>query len=624
MRADFVHSILGNPTMPRYHGSGEDDTTSEQLKAAGQIAAVLIAKGHEGSQAIGIGHTLASLDIPQLRSIQTVKGQKQYGLVIEACVKNGIEIDAAAKSKAAAKLQSFFRSKHKQQNQKINSVVNIRALRFIPRTFMIMNGQYVDPRDQWSAASRGLSIADVAEINEFAHQGKLLTGEANSVLTIDQPDCQDSVKTQQLVIPVEDQLSNRALVKLWMTHFGQKVIIKAPEQNASVQLETLHVLALHVYRDHAGEEYWHKLLAGPAKTLLQTIRDDSMSTTQVFSRRWTLDNRPCDPKTADAFSMLITVDESQISKWLSKCGLTHPAIFVQIKRNDEGSDMTKSYRVIWLGKQMTDAISQTSSLDNHDGVIFKPPNSFGARIHVDHYETGRKALKGADEPVPTLLNIKCKYTVANLPPNVKAKDLEIWAEQMKWKCRVLRRFANGSFLLGSADPIPSVHVSMNGHAILVSPFEDMKKPASNIIAGKLQSQPRENKQELDEDPWHGQTLGRTPRSQGNHQQAWAAYKPTTSRAEQSHANANSEKRIATMEQEMQTMKEQIANNHMENQRQVHQLDSKITNIQQSLNQSLRDALQEQSTNLISTFETLMKSNSSTPKGRERSRSGGKH
>eukprot|EP00438_Fugacium_kawagutii_P007030 Skav230646 [mRNA] locus=scaffold2103:70451:71920:- [translate_table: standard] len=489
---------------------------------------------------------------------------------------------------------------------------------------MIMNGQYVDPQDQWSAASRGLSIADVGEINDFAHQGKLLTGEANSVLTIDQPDCADQVKTQQLIIPVEDQMSNRALVKLWLTHFGQKIIIKAPEQNASIKLETSHVLALHAHREHTGEEYWRKLLSGPAKALLQTIRDDSMITTQVFSRRWTLDNRPSEPKIANAFSMLITVDESQVSQWLCKSGLTHPAIFVQIKRNDEGKDLTQQYRVIWLGKQLTDAISQTSSLDNHDGVIFKPPNSFGARIHVDHYEAGWKALKGADEPVPQLLNIKFKYTIANLPPNVKAKDLETWAEQMKWNCRVLRRFANGSFLLGAAEQIPSVHVSMNGHAVLVSTFEDQRKPASNIIAGKLQTQPKESRQELAEDPWHGQTLGKTPRSQGNGQHAWAAYKPTTTRAEQTNANANSDKRIAAMEQEMQSMKEQIASNHTENQRQVHQLDTRITNIQQSLNQSLRDALQEQSNNLIATFETLMKSSTAPSKERERSRSGGKH
>eukprot|EP00438_Fugacium_kawagutii_P021207 Skav201604 [mRNA] locus=scaffold152:871969:881890:+ [translate_table: standard] len=626
-RERFVEKVVSQPTMPKFHGKGEDDVPRSHLRMAGQIAAILISRGHRDSEATKAGHELASRDIKSLRAINSMKEQKAYGLILESCIKHSVPLEGASKNQAILKLQSFFRSKHSTKASKASQPVDIKQVRFLPRSFMIMNAHYVDPQPTWSAATRGIAVAELAEINEMAHQGKILTSDANSVLTTERPDCTDQVTTEQVIVPVQDQSMNKALIRLWVTHFGQKKVIRAPEQNGSISLEKAHTLALHVHRELVDEEFWSQMVLGPVKTILNVIKGEGMKTSQVYSRRWTLNGKQCEPKLSTAFSVLVKVDESQVDDWLEKSGMTQPVIFVQIKKQEDGSDLTDSYRIIWLGKQLTDAISTTSSLDAHAGVIFKPPSSFGARVHVDHHDEAWKSVKGSSEPIPKLIPIKHKYLISNLPPNMTAGDLENWAKQLSWVCRVLRRFNNNNYLIGSPNPIPTWHMSLNGHSVLVAEFQDQKKPVNNIIAGKLQhieKMPTEAV-ELDEDPWKGQSLGRTPRAMQNAKQAWAAYKPTTV-TDASTVPAATEKRINTLEKEMQAMKEQIGNQHVEHQKQFNQLDSKVSDLQQSLHRSLRDALSEQSSSLIATFESLMAKGAAGAgkDARERSRSGGKH
>lgn len=217
---------------------------------------------------------------------------------------------------------------------------------------------------------------------------------------------------------VQDALSNRALIRIWKTHFGQKPVIKAPVQDGSIDIEKCHTLALHVHREITREQFWSRLIAAPAKVTLGVFKDDKMSASQVFSRRWTLDGKQCEPRMADAFSVLVSVDEPQLEAWLAK--------------SEDGSDLSSKYRILWLGKQMTDAISTKSSLENHSGLILKPPNSFGARIHVDHLDEAWAKVKGPSEPVPKMLDVAFKYQVSNLPPNVRAKDLEEWSKLVHW------------------------------------------------------------------------------------------------------------------------------------------------------------------------------------------------
>lgn len=356
-----------------------------------------------------------------------------------------------------------------------------------------------------------------------------------------------------------------------------------------------------------------------------------MQTSRVYSRRWTIENRPTDPTLATAFSVLVTIDEPQLTTWLRKSGMTQPPVFVQIKKQDDQTDASDQYRIIWLGKQMVDAITKTNSLEHHAGMILKPPMSYGARVHVDHFEESWKAIKGDDEPIPKSVEVKFKYMISNLPANIKSQEVESWTKQIPWNCRVLRKFNNGSFLIGSAGAVPNLHLSLNGCTVLVTDFVESKKEPGNIVAGKLQTSNNAATRGAPEgeDPWMGQSIGKPNQPASTVTNAWAHYKPSANAREAQAASSNQEQRIQTIESEMKQLRDQVKNHHTENQAKIQQLDSRIGGIQDSLQQSLRDALQEQSTSLIATFEALIRSPSNgskegkEPKTRERSRSGGR-
>lgn len=631
MRRQFIANVLQIPSMPKYHGMGKEESHHQKLRLSGQISSVLIARGHPGPEALQVGQELSKQEGLQLRDLTNHKEQKAYGLIIEACERFGIAIQCSKQSQAIRKLQTFFRAKHHQQKMATQKQYDIKQLTFVPKSWMIQNGQFVDPQLNFSASSRGLSLAYIDEISDLAKKGKLLTQESNSVLTMEKPQCVDDVKTEQVIASVEDASSNRALMKFWMTHFGLRPVIRAPLKSGNVDIEGTHTLALHVHREFVGEPFWAKMIESPAKVVLAAMRDDTMEAARVFSRRWTLKSRPADPALADAFSVLVIVENSQLDKWLSKSGMTQPPIFTQIKKQEDGSDASAKYRIIWLGRQLTDALSQTSSLKHHAGMILKPPMSFGARIHVDHFDEGWKALKGND-PVPVTLEVKYKYQLSNLPDNIKAQDIENWSKQMGWECRVLRRFNNGSFLVGASTSIPSLHLSLNGCSILVSDFIEAKKTSGCVIAGKLQaSAPKmyDTVQDLTEDPWHGQSLSMPHQPKPtmiSNPGAWSRYQPTNGSNATSASQSGNESRFVAIETEVQQLKEQLKSNHAESQSRIHQLDTRMGTIQHDLQQSLREALKEQSASLISTFEALIK----TPQApteqrepRERSRSKGR-
>lgn len=248
---------------------------------------------------------------------------------------------------------------------------------------------------------------------------------------------------------------------------------------------------------------------------------------------------------------------------------------------------------------------------------------------MDHFESSWQAMKGEEEPVPKQVETNFKYQVANLPPNARAGDIETWSKQVGWQCRALRRFNNGSFLVGSPNQIPNLHMNFNGHAVLISDFLEAKKQDGPIVAGKLQmhaTKPQSNEDPLQSDPWKGQNqkLGQPHQAKSSMNNPWGNYNPGVTSHDKGQANANTEKRFAAIEIEMQQLKEQIHNNHAGNQQKISQLDTEMGGIQQSLQRSLRDALQEQSSNLIAAFEALLRSpKHGNAETRERSRSGGR-
>eukprot|EP00438_Fugacium_kawagutii_P011887 Skav219168 [mRNA] locus=scaffold648:314526:317786:+ [translate_table: standard] len=621
----FASHVLTNPSLPQFYGAGSEEGVShQQLKIAGAIAAVLIAKGHRDQEATTIGHKIASLNIQETRQILAMKEPKAYPTILKWCVDYHIQIESISKEQAIRRLQTFFRTrKQSEKSSKANSI-DLCKLDFGSKAFMIQNGEFVTPSLNWAPTSRGLAIGNKEEIKKFAQQGKLLSTEANSALSLEYIDAVAPVTCTATTVSVSDGTGNQALLKVYLTHFGAKPVVKTPMTNGTVSLPRTRTISINVFKCHVDEGFWTALMKSPAKTILGTLQDASpLPVAQIWSRRWNLGNKTTEPGLATSFSMLASVDEPDYKKWLQRSGLTATPVYINGKRDPGSTDHATEFRVLWIGKSNHEAAAYTGTIDDHAGLVFKPPGSYGIRIPNASFEAAWKKVKGEKEDMPSALTPTHKFILGALPTNMTGPSLEKWGSDISLNLRVLRKMGDGRFLVGTTANPPGINLSVNGVEILVQKFEDHKKPMANVVAGRLNA-PVDDPRDIG-DPWFGQKLGGTsgPSKAASSAAPWQSYKSQTSSHQQSvtmEQNNASEQRFHEIESDLKALKDQIAANQSDTSTKMKQMDNRISSISSSMQQSLRDALAEQSKSLISTFENLMKGSPRSQRKEDRSRS----
>lgn len=154
----------------------------------------------------------------------------------------------------------------------------------------------------------------------------------------------------------------------------------------------------------------------PAKTLMKTMYPDQTvkSVAQLWSRRWTSDPKIVDPSVANAFSVLVAIPKDEAETWLKMSGMSAPPIFASVKmQRDQSNGPASSYRVIWLGKSMPEVASHLSQVEDHMGLVFKPPTSYGIRVHHDAFEPAWGKLRTGDK-IPAQAKVLKKYATSSL------------------------------------------------------------------------------------------------------------------------------------------------------------------------------------------------------------------
>lgn len=483
-----------------------------------------------------------------------MKEAKAYAVILEACVSAGISLANIPQQQAVRRIQTFFRSQQ-QKRQKPVAQVDIHQLEFAPKTWMVQNGEFVAVQPTWSPVSRGIACADVSQIIEYASEATILSNEANTAITTEPVQCQHPITSEAVIAPVKDRAGGQALVRLYLTHFGAKKVVRVPGKDAAVSLPACRTIAITVYREMMDESMWQQIAKAPVKTVLSVIRESprDMEVLQVWSRRWGPGTTFGDPANATSFSFLASVNEASLPKWLSCSGLTSPPVFVTGKKNDN-EQAIQSNRVIWCGKNISHAIAATTKLDKHLGVVFKPPASYGLRVSSDTFEDSWKTLKGSDQ---TPAHVACdkKYILAALPMSISGSSLEGWGEAIGWKIRVLKRFHDNRFLIGTPDEPPHERMTLNGSDVLIQAHHDFEKQKKQIVAGKLHS---DSLAQEPEDPWLGKTIGDSKKKHGDPQDVWSRYTPTN-RGQSRAVNESSaaDDRISKVEQDLAQLKDHI-------------------------------------------------------------------
>ena len=231
LRHEFIISQITSPTVPVLHAGGHEDAVL--LKARGKIASVLISKGHQAKESIEIAETISRQlgGSKQVKQFAHQKEESIYHGVIERCQKSGIPISQAAQSAAAEKLQKFFRSK---QQAKKGPTINFRLhdVSFPANAFADPNGDPLAVQENWTIVTRGVAIADPAEVQEVADAGRLVSTECCGALTLSAIKTTGLITSELITVQVTDAFQNKALIRVFLTQLGSKKVMKVPAKTS--------------------------------------------------------------------------------------------------------------------------------------------------------------------------------------------------------------------------------------------------------------------------------------------------------------------------------------------------------------------------------------------------------
>ena len=414
LRHEFIISQITSPTVPVLHAGGQEDAA--MLKARGKIASVLISKGHQAKESIEIAETISRQlgDSKQVKQFAHQKEESIYHGVIERCQKSGIPISQAAQLAAAEKLQKFFRSK---QQAKKSPTINFKLhdVTFPANAFTNPNGDPLMVQENWTIVTRGVAIADPAEVQEVADAGRLVSTECCGALTLTAIKANGLITSELITVQVTDAFQNKALIRVFLTQLGSKKVMKVPAKDIEIKLSPLRTLAFSVHKCLVDEPFWLALMKGPAKAILESMAiGPEQKINQIYSRRWTAKGRVVEKQDAEEFGMLCLVEEAATKTWLARSGTDRNPIFISGKRQNDAHP-EEAHRVIWSGKCIKDALIQIALIQDHAGIVYKPPGSFGIRVQTSRFASAWVELKGSGIDIPSQVHSTYKYVFEACP-----------------------------------------------------------------------------------------------------------------------------------------------------------------------------------------------------------------
>jgi len=237
--------------------------------------------------------------------------------------------------------------------------------------------------------------------------------------------------------------------------------------------------------------------------------------------------------------------------------------------------------------------------------------SYGIRVSRTRYASAYPELRPDATVKPNLVQALRHYVLQGLPRNISREALDAVSSQIGWGFRLLKKKPNGDLLVGAEKEPPHSTLIVNGKEVMINMVESIKKDPPMIVAGKLRG--------VDSVRTPGEVTSVTSSTPSLNSVAVSGLSNGTGANVSSVSEEqmkNQGNRISALEVAIADMQSQMKEDKSEISTKVAQVEAKIDSVTQDLNLSLKDALDRQSKELMSSFSRMMKG-SLTPTPRDR-------
>eukprot|EP00438_Fugacium_kawagutii_P025690 Skav203437 [mRNA] locus=scaffold1836:260356:264264:+ [translate_table: standard] len=298
----------------------------------------------------------------------------------------------------------------------------------------------------------------------------------------------DVINFQEVTFPALDRFGRRVLLKGMLWQLGAKCVKMVSNNHTIVAPPTL-VVAVTVWKDECSPSQWESICVNPVKTVMNMLDEDdpslqpSTNVLQVWGRSFRDERVKVEPAAALSVQFHMRIFMSKAENFLKLSG-KHAAYFTP---KDDQHKSHASWGLIWLGDKV-DADIAAGKATEHSGLA-RARNKYALRVRAPIMEQIVKEVRpnNTEGVFPTAFLFKLEP----IPVGIISSQLVAWAEQLKWKIKVLKRLGQTSYLVGSPTQPPSEFLSLNGRPLLIKPVESSKThdPLPAFVAGPKQKPP---------------------------------------------------------------------------------------------------------------------------------------
>lgn len=450
---------------------------------------------------------------------------------------------------------------------------------------------------------------------QWARESRVISKDELTIAVVGHQPIQSKLSQHQCSLPCKDSNDRPVILAVTLLQLGAKII--SPVSNdAKVPEQGCVTVALTAWQDGWSESEWRRAVDATYpffKALLgKTGYADSVESMWGRSlRHAAIHDSQGQP--VQSIQVHAAVRQQKLPEILAASGFN--ALYATPK-SGEGR-IAGGWRVIWVTGGTARLHALAAETQGCAGLV-RSKRSFGLHFSSEKFPAAWKVING-DAEMPSDLEIKKVYKVEPLPFGSTAEMLRNWSQAISWPLRPIKALGARCWLLGSNVPPPQGIVMFNSEPVIIRRIPGKNSGDTHpVLAGPKPSKYTAQKSNLkgnpQDDPW------------GPYFDPWnKAVTPSTSpptanssgsagRVVQGPIEAKftaHEARLTQMEQTIEAL--QVSSNQLRTETQQgfaavaereKQVQTAIGQVRTDLEQSMKTAIAQQSTQLAASIDEL--------------------
>ena len=531
-------------------GGANKNEHKQSIQAA--LASTLIEHGIKLSDVSSHVQTIVKqIGLPKLTQILFVANDPektdQIDNIIQEC---GIPVNGKS-AKVATSKEKYKRIALDQQMKQLRQI-DVTQYKIMPGFFVRADGEPLPIQSTFSPCISGITMMPAENAEQWLmHKGKIIPEEM-AIFLIGELTEDQQQKAQKIVAPAYNTSGDQVLLAGWLLQLGEAIVHLSTHDTPKVQTLDVQVCSITLWATDFTKEQWSEIIKSPVKQTKLILDKDQLG--EVIKNPWGRTFRqgklPCAPADATSVQFHTEIMIKDLRKLLHRSGFNQ--VFVTPK--DSGGAPSQEWRIIWTSEPPQSLETKTMSQPGAAGLI-KGNKNYGLRVEHSAFAQIWQFLHPGEEP-PKQIPKGTMWRLHPLPYGIDKQVMQEWADNVGWTCYPIRPLGAKAWLMQSKDPPPQKLLSFNGQPLIIKIMPSKTEATTTGLIAGPKSKP------LPETTSERVNIFRTG---DPHQDAWAAWQPTTSKASRPATSSTegtpgpTTAHLQQHDQQLQTLEQAIKN-----------------------------------------------------------------